>query len=377
VGQGLKALVVNQINSFGSNLVSVQVKVPGSDLGNSARSRAQGIVITTLKEDDAKAIRDRKMFPYVVAASGYSTSMEVAKYEEKEKKAFVFASDSFYPQIDGQMKIAKGRFFTEDENEGAAKVAVIGSDVAKKFFGSDDPLGKMIKIKQVSFKVVGVLEPRGLTFGINMDEFVAVPLQTGQKLLLGIDYILEIAIKISDEKYIPQAKSEITALMRQRHHIDDPKNDDFEVVSVAQILDVVNSVTGAISLLLGLLAAISLLVGGIGIMNIMLVIVAERTREIGLRKAVGAKQKDIRAQFVYEALLISFLGGFIGITLGIGISLLMVAVVNSYGISWPFVISYEAVAISFFVSAFFGIVFGWYPAKKAAALDAIQALRYE
>ncbi|MFA6096378.1 MAG: ABC transporter permease [Candidatus Paceibacterota bacterium] len=377
VGQGLKALVVNQINSFGSNLISVQVKIPGSDLGNSARSRAEGIVVTTLKGDDAVAMRDRRVFPYIEAVSGYTSSMDVAKYEEKEKKVFILASDSFYPAIDGQMKIDSGRFFTEDENSAVARVIVIGGDVAKKFFGSENAVGRSIKIKQVSFKVVGVLKSRGIMFGINMDEMVVVPLLTGQKMLLGIDYIMEIGIKISDEAFIPQARSEIAKLMRQRHHIADPKNDDFEIVAVSQILDIVNSVTGAISLLLGLLAAISLLVGGVGIMNIMLVIVTERTKEIGLRKALGAKQKDILIQFVLEAILISVLGGVIGIVMGIMVSLAITYAINSFGFAWPYVISVEAILISFFVAAFFGIVFGWYPAKKAAGLNPIEALRFE
>lgn len=377
VGQGLKALVVNEISSFGSNLISVQVKVPGSDLGNSARSRGEGIVITTLKSGDVKAIRNKEMFPYVEAASGYSSSMDVAKFEEKEKKIFILASDSFYPAIDGQMKMESGRFFTEDENNGVAKVIVIGSDVAKKMFGSQDGIGKTIKIKQVNFKVIGVLKSRGITFGLNMDEMVVMPLETGQKLLLGIDYIMEIGIKISDDRFIPQAKSEISQLMRQRHHISDPADDDFEILAVSQILDIVNSVTGAISLLLGLLAAISLLVGGVGIMNIMLVIVTERTKEIGLRKSLGAKEKDIMTQFVLEAILISVLGGVIGIAAGIFVSFAMTFAINSYGFAWPYVISFEAVLISFFVAAIFGIVFGWYPAKKAAGLNPIEALRFE
>ena len=275
------------------------------------------------------------------------------------------------------MKVDSGRFFTEDENSAVAKVIVIGSDVAKKLFGSEDAVGRSIKIKQVGFKIVGVLKPRGVMFGLNMDEMVVVPLSTGQKMLLGIDYIMEIGIKISEEGFIPQARSEITKLMRQRHHITDPKNDDFEIVAVSQILDIVNSVTGAISLLLGLLAAISLLVGGVGIMNIMLVIVTERTKEIGLRKALGAKQGDILIQFVLEAILISVLGGVIGIMVGILVSLVMTYVINSFGLAWPYVISVEAILISFLVAAFFGIVFGWYPAKKAARLNPIEALRFE
>lgn len=377
VGQGLKSLIVGQINAFGPNLMSIEVKVPGSDYENSIRSAAEGVIITTLKASDAEAVRDKKMFPYVKASSGYSAAQELASYQEKEKRILIIAADSYYQYIDGQVKIKEGRFYTEEENKGVAKVVVIGSDVAKRFFSGADPIGKQIKIKQINFEVIAVLKKRGAMMGFNMDEVVYIPVKTVQKLISGVDYVLEIGIQLEDQKYFPQATEEISQLIRKRHNIDDPKNDDFQIVTMAQALDIINAVTGAISFFLGVLAAISLLVGGIGIMNIMLVIVAERTKEIGLRKALGARKKDVLSQFVAEAILISLFGGIIGIVFGVSVSYLMTYVINSYGFDWPFVISFEAVIISFAAAAFFGIAFGWYPAQKAAKMDPIEALRYE
>ncbi|MDF1498760.1 MAG: ABC transporter permease [Patescibacteria group bacterium] len=377
VGQGLRTLVIGQIDAFGPNLMSVEIKIPGSDYGNSIRSTAEGVVITTLKSSDAEAIRDRKRFPYVKAASGYSAAQEWAKYQSEEQQVLIIGADSYYPQIDGQVKTTKGRFFMESENKGMAKVAVIGSKIAEEFFPNTDPIGKNIKIKQINFEVIGVLQSRGVVFGFNMDEMVIIPIHTVQKLILGVDHILEIGIQLEDQKYFPQARVEIAQLLRQRHNIDDPKNDDFQLVTMDQAIEIIDSVTGAISLLLGLLAAISLLVGGIGVMNTMLVIVTERTREIGLRKSLGAKNKDILSQFVLESVLISLFGGFGGVFWGILISYAMTYVINSFGIDWPFVISFSAIIISFIVAAFFGIIFGWYPAQKAAKLNPIEALRYE
>ncbi|MCK4525263.1 MAG: ABC transporter permease [Candidatus Andersenbacteria bacterium] len=377
VGQGLRVLIVDQISVFGENMMSVSVKVPGSDYGASMQSMVEGTVITTLKYDDVEAVRDKKRFPYVKAVSGYSAGVEWATYQEKEKQVMFIGSDAYYPDIDGQAKVAQGRYFTNEEERGMAKVVVIGSKVAEKFFGEGDPIGKQIKIKKVNFKVIGVMQDRGMIMTFDYDNLVYLPLKTVQKLITGVDHLVEFAMIMEDDQHFAQAEAEISQLLRQRHDIDDPTKDDFEVMSMDQIVEIVNTVTGVISLLLGLLAAISLIVGGVGIMNIMLVIVAERTREIGLRKSLGAKRKDILNQFVTEAALISVLGGIIGIIFGIIISFLITLVVRAYNFDWPFVVSIEAIVISFTVAAFFGIVFGWYPAKKAAKLNPIEALRYE
>jgi putative ABC transport system permease protein len=313
VGQGLRVLIVDQITVFGENMMSVQVKVPGSDYGASVQSMVEGTVITTLKYDDVEAVRDKKRFPYIKAVSGYAAGMEWATYQEKEKQVMFVASDAYYPEIDGQLKVAQGRYFTNEEERGMAKVVVIGSKIASRFFGEENPVGKQIKIKQINFKVIGVAADRGIIMTFDYDNLVYIPLKTAQKLITGIDHIVEFAMIMEDDQHFAQAKAEISQLLRERHNIDDPAKDDFEVMSMDQIVEIVNTVTGVISLLLGLLAAISLLVGGVGIMNIMLVIVAERTREIGLRKALGARQKDILNQFVTEAVLISVFGGLVGI----------------------------------------------------------------
>ena len=377
VGQGLKILIVDQINVFGENMMSVQVKVPGSDYGASMQSMVEGTVITTLKYDDVEAVRDKERFPYIKAVSSYSAGTEWATYQEKEKQVMFIASDAYYPKIDNQAKTAKGRYFTNEEERGMAKVVVIGSGIARKFFGDQDPIGKQIKIKKINFKVIGVMQDRGMIMTFDYDSVVYLPLKTAQKLITGIDYLVEFAMVMEDNRHFAQAQAEISQLMRERHNIDDPAKDDFEVMSMDQVIEIVNTVTDLISILLGVLAAISLIVGGVGIMNIMLVIVAERTREIGLRKALGAKRKDILNQFVMEAALISVFGGIIGIIFGIIISLLVTLVAGAYDFDWPFVVSFEAVIISFFVAAGFGIIFGWYPANKAAKLNSIQALRHE
>ena len=377
VGQGLKVLIVDQISVFGDNMMSVAVKVPGSGYGASIQSMAEGTIITTLKYSDVEAVRDKERFPYIKSVSGYKAGMDWATYQEKEKQVMIIASDAYYPDIDGQLKVAQGRYFTNDEERGMARVVVIGSKIAKDFFQGQDPIGKQIKIKQINFKVIGVMQERGLVMTIDWDTMVYIPLKTSQKLITGEDYLVEFAMIMEDDQHFAQAEAEIAQLLRQRHNIDDPAKDDFEIISMDQIIEIVNTVTSVISLLLGLLAAISLIVGGVGIMNIMLVIVAERTREIGLRKSLGAKRKDILNQFVTEAILISVIGGVVGIVFGIVFSLVITVAVRAYGFDWPFVVSIEAVIISFLVAGFFGIVFGWYPAKKAAKLNPIEAMRYE
>ncbi len=375
-GQGLRALIMEQLNTFGSDVMSVEVKIPGSDYMSSMRSTIQGVVITTLKESDAAALRDKDRFPYIRTASGYSAGMELATYQEEDIQAMIIASDAYYQGIDMMTQVERGRFYDDADNNSIAQVAVIGSEIAKDFFGGVDPIGKNIKIKNKNFEVIGVLKERGEVMTVSMDELIMMPIRTYQKIIAGVDHIQEIGIKLEDERYLGQAKYEIASLMRERHKIADPKNDDFEIFTMDEAMRTVDSITAAISILLGLLAAISLFVGGIGIMNIMLVIVAERTKEIGLRKAVGARYRDIMGQFVMEAVAISLLGGFIGVIIGVSFSYLIAYVITNYlGMEWPFVISYGAILASFFVAAFFGIVFGWYPAKEAADLNPIEALR--
>jgi putative ABC transport system permease protein len=261
-----------------------------------------------------------------------------------------------------------------------AKVTVLGSGLADEFFGESDPLGKKVKLKGQNFKVIGVLEPQGMfsSFGgIDMNDFVYLPLQTALKEVLGIDYLSEIVLTVASEEYLLQAEEEIARILRRNHNITDPDKDDFMITTMEEILEQVNEISVILNLLLGFLAAISLLVGGIGIMNIMLVSVSERTREIGLRKSLGATRKDILGQFLIESLVITGLGGFIGIFLGIANSLLGAIVARTQGLAWPLTISWLAIIVAFFVSMAIGLIFGLYPARKAAQLSPIEAMRKE
>lgn len=376
VGQGLQSFILGQLSAFGTDTVSIEPKLPGSDFQNSMMSMGEGVILDSLKTADVEALRDKNRFPYIKAVSGYSSTMEWVFYKDKEEQSFIIAADSYYLEIDAMAVLEKGRIFQEEENSSRAKVAVIGSGIAEEFFGERSPVGENIKIKNENFQIVGVFKERGEMMSFDMDKLVLVPVKTSQTFLSGVGHIQEIGLRLDNDGNLPRAKYEIKSLMRERHGIEKPEDDDFQILTMDEMLKAINSVTGAISALLGLLAAISLIVGGIGIMNIMLVIVAERTREIGLRKALGAKYKDIMRQFVFEAVAISLIGGFIGIVVGISFSFVMTQIIVKYaGLDWPFVVSYGAILISFLVAAFFGIVFGWYPAKEAAQLSPIEALR--
>lgn len=381
MGQGLKGLVTNEMNAFGPNLLDVAVKIPGVSQTQSVASMVQGIKITTLKTKDIKDLKDPKAFPYIAAVNGQAIGQDWVVYGNKERRVLVYGCSPDYPKIVKTAKLASGRFFNDEENDSLAKVVVLGSNLANKLFDQENPLGKNVRLKGINFKVVGVLKPQGgmmSSAAMDMNEFVYAPLEATLKELLGIDYLMEMHIDVNDEKYIGRALSDVSRLLRRNHNITDPDKDDFEIFTMAEILKRVDQVSVILNLLLGFLAAISLLVGGIGIMNIMLVSVSERTREIGLRKSLGATADNILWQFLIESVVITGTGGIVGIIFGIAVSTLVGLVVRTQGLpDWPLTVSWLAVFGAFFLSAVIGLAFGVYPAKKAAQKSPMEALRYE
>ncbi|HKX51962.1 MAG TPA: ABC transporter permease, partial [Candidatus Binatia bacterium] len=270
-------------------------------------------------------------------------------------------------------QVAEGRFIHDGDIESAAKVAVVGETVVNQLFGSDDPIDAVIRIRNIPFRVVGVLATKGQTSqGTDQDDTIIIPYTTMQKRLMRITFVQSIVASAINAERLPEAQAQITALLRQRHRIGPDREDDFYIRNLSDIAEAASSSARVMAVLLGTVASISLLVGGIGIMNIMLVSVTERTREIGIRMAVGARRKDIMLQFLVEAVVMAATGGCIGILLGIGSS----EILNDWA-QWPTHISTTIIAIAFFFSGGVGVFFGFYPARKAANLDPIDALRYE
>jgi putative ABC transport system permease protein len=272
--------------------------------------------------------------------------------------------------------VVKGRTVTQSDVEGAAKVCLLGQTVVENIFGDIDPVGQVVRIKQFPFTVIGVLSVKGqTTWGQDQDDVVYVPLTTGQRLLFGQQFpgmVRAISVQATGPDTMKQAEDEITQLLRQRHRIRPNQENDFSVRNLTEAMSTAEESAKVMSLLLGAIASISLLVGGIGIMNIMLVSVTERTREIGIRMAVGARGRDILYQFLIESLVLSLIGGVIGIFLGVGASRVIAQVFK-----WPILISFQALLLSFSFAGGVGVFFGFYPARKAANLDPIEALRYE
>lgn len=373
IGASAQRLVVNQVSAVGSNLIGV---LPGASMKKGPPASALGIVTTTLKNSDLAALLQKKNVPSAINGTGYVSGVGVAKYQNNSIEATFQGVSSSYLDVENS-KLGSGRFFTNDEDLGLARVAVLGANQAQNLFSNQDPVGKVLTLKDVNLIVVGVLEKRGATALSNSDDTIFIPLNTAQKLLLGINYLNSIRIKVDNTDNLDRAVADIETTLRIQHRIKTPTDDDFSVRNAAEAVAILTSITDVLKYFLAGIAAISLLVGGIGIMNIMLISVNQRIREVGLRKAVGARNRHIITQFLIESVFLTLIGGLVGIVFGVLFSLLASVVINALGYSWEFIISFSSILVATSVSVVIGMLFGIYPARKASRISPMEALRYE
>lgn len=386
LGAGAQSLVLGQITKLGTNLVGV---LPGKSNENGPPAAVFGIQVKTLSNRDLEAIKDKSNVPNAEAVASFvNGSATLISGRESVDTSFV-STDGTYPKVQN-VEMEKGEFFSEEQSNAGANVIVLGHDVATALFPNGNELGQIVKIKipnnnptnnsvvgSIPFRVIGVQKKLGTVAFQNQDDQVFIPFIIGQRQLLGIDYIQSMRIKVDDSVNVKLVIEDVKRVLREQHNITNPEDDDFSVRDLADAIKLLTGITDTLSIFLSLMAGISLIVGGIGIMNIMLVTVSERTREIGLRKAIGATKRDIRNQFLFESIVLTLSGGVVGIILGVFISYLIALGARFAGYDWAFVISPIAIILAVLVSIITGLIFGIYPATKAAKLDPIVALRYE
>jgi ABC-type antimicrobial peptide transport system permease subunit len=368
-GAGAQSLITGAVQTRGTDQVVI---LAGASDPTGPPAQALGIIVTTLTEDDKDALLNPNNVAHLTHAAGYITGSGVLEWENERRNITFTGTNADYERIE-KITLASGLFFTEAQNKERERVLVLGSDIARDIFKDIDPVGQFVRIDRKRFRVIGVLAPKGSTFFENVDGSFIMPLQTAQYDMMGVRHVTFIRALIENERYLDITQEEIRQTLIDRHG-----EEDFSVRNTADLLTILETVTNALKFFLVGIAAVSLFVGGVGIMNIMLISVNEKTREIGLRKAVGARRADILFQFLIETVILSLLGGFIGVLGGILLAALIYAVVHGLGYTdYQFIVSPIAVVVSFGIAATIGLVFGVYPARKAADLDPIDALRYE
>ena len=365
VGNGAQARITSQVSALGQNLLVI---FAGSRKTGGVQSGLGSASTFTLADADAIA---REVTDVSAISQEVSVTAQALANGRNWSTSVVGESEN-YLKI-RNWDLATGSMFSDFEVRSAAKVAIIGSKTANELFGPLNPVGQTVRIKNIPFLIIGVLETKGAGMGgMNQDDRIIIPYSTAMKRITGDQYLRSVNVQIVRSERMESAQQQITSLLRQRHRLNDDRSDDFNIFNQKEIADTVNSISKIITLLLGSIAGISLVVGGIGIMNIMLVSVTERTREIGIRIAVGARPSDIRLQFLIEAITLSLLGGTLGVLGGVGASRLVSLLAD-----FEAVVSSGSIVLAFGVSSFIGIFFGYYPAHKAAQMDPIMALRYE
>lgn len=380
LGDGAQHLILGQIMSMGSNNIFVEPGTFSGEIGGGdmmQQSLAE-FEVQTLTMEDIEAIEKSSLIK-AAAPMVYGVSRVV--YQNNDEK-ITFMGITPENSVIYDIHIILGNDLSEADVQNMSKVAVLGYEAKEDLFGEEDPIGKNIRIKNTNFRVIGVMEEKGTQMFQNLDSYIYIPITTAQKFLLGVDHIRSATIQVVNEDRIEEAAENIRLILRERHDIYNPEGDlakdDFKVMSQKEAADIMHTVTSVLTLLLTSIAAIALVVGGIGIMNIMLVSVVERTREIGLRKAVGASKNNILSQFLIEAMVLTLSGGLIGITLGAFFSYLASVILSLVlGIPWEFVLSFSSIILAFGVAAGIGLIFGIYPARRAAELNPIEALRFE
>ena len=374
IGSGAENLILGEIGSIGGETIAIR---PGQE-PTGPTDVAGTLFNDSLRKKDVELLRRKSNVPDAVEVVPFVIVPGSVSYEGETYSPMTIGGEAeFFTRV-YDVQLESGNIFTESDTKQRANVAVIGQKVKNELFGESDAIGKSIKIKDSKFRVVGVLAKKGQVAVFDIDELILIPHTTAQTYLLGIDYFHEILVKATSVDVVDRTAADIEATLRESHNIDDPKKDDFFVVTLQGAAEQIRTIISTLTAFLSSVVAISLVVGGVGVMNIMLVSITERTREIGLRKAVGATEKEILQQFLLEAILLTFIGGLVGIILGgIFSFLLSIALAQFVAPNWSFSFPFSAILLGMGVTTSVGLIFGFYPARKAARKDPVEALRYE